>query len=842
MQGIEMNDAIKEYEWDDEAEGDSFDDDESVNPSSQASTATGASSSRMSKSSRKRSECWPKSVGADVSRWLLENFEARADASMQREALYSYYVSYHTTSHEEYVAAATPATFGKLIRHVFPKVGTRRLGCRGSSKYHYIGVCVKPDGPLAKSGMVIQTTIITPELVIPKKPTKRSAKSNLSSTSTSASTPTSTTAPPTTATKARRGSLSEASRTIKKNKASPLAQRLGRLQPPGGLTPLIIPSPPSPFLASLPGTPMPDFASLVLQSPQIPTSNTSLMGTTPLTFSATSGALNPSVMSLPLLSGMLGSPLQMSHPQITSPPMHSHPLGFSPIQACKSFLSITLDATSTFTWLCEEVEKLSAHSEAFGLAVEKIHLKLCATTREFVARYPDAMMDWNAVRWIVECDIVLASAVLTTLHEKLLLPHTISPQTVDSLRSLPKIFAAGVSVFPIGHAVHVKKAEIVIAFQKSVEMLIGFIHLSLCFGQIIQDGPVVDSVSKELATVDAVWAHDMFVSHCGDDSTAVFMTLLSNFISQIDSRQSLISWGNWAHSLMNVGADLEKGMSLSNVRTFQSSFSWFMNLILKTYHFSDAANAWLAVCKSWMEAYFDLLSAFNQKDASTTSFSACAVQHKVWDMTNPFLFRELERMQHFEEYDTFARGVDVDVQNVDGDSELSSEQQYCSLPASSSSAMFSPSKQPDLDFVGMMGMGSSSATSSGTFNPPFLTSPSPALGAYEEGYSSDGISSIQVKQEPQDDAVTKGSMVGGRDTFWSGEPVLTSPHRYRSEKRQRLSTQDLAMIFNKQQSPIKQQNHSSPYELILDSWSTPTEFDRDLSSITGGLAGFCEDD
>lgn len=30
-----------------------------------------------------------------------------------------------------------------MIRCFFPKVGTRRLGCRGQSKYHYIGIALK---------------------------------------------------------------------------------------------------------------------------------------------------------------------------------------------------------------------------------------------------------------------------------------------------------------------------------------------------------------------------------------------------------------------------------------------------------------------------------------------------------------------------------------------------------------------------------------------------------------------------------------------------------------------------------------------------------------------------
>ncbi|KFV12803.1 DNA-binding protein RFX8, partial [Pterocles gutturalis] len=36
-----------------------------------------------------------------------------------------------------------PATFGKLIRRVFPDLGTRRLGTRGNTRYHYDGIAMK---------------------------------------------------------------------------------------------------------------------------------------------------------------------------------------------------------------------------------------------------------------------------------------------------------------------------------------------------------------------------------------------------------------------------------------------------------------------------------------------------------------------------------------------------------------------------------------------------------------------------------------------------------------------------------------------------------------------------
>ena len=45
-----------------------------------------------------------------------------------------------------------PASFGKLVRVLFPGLKTRRLGVRGESKYHYVNFNLKDDQPeLAES-------------------------------------------------------------------------------------------------------------------------------------------------------------------------------------------------------------------------------------------------------------------------------------------------------------------------------------------------------------------------------------------------------------------------------------------------------------------------------------------------------------------------------------------------------------------------------------------------------------------------------------------------------------------------------------------------------------------
>lgn len=40
-----------------------------------------------------------------------------------------------------------PASFGKLVRVLFPGLKTRRLGVRGESKYHYVNFSLVEDQP-----------------------------------------------------------------------------------------------------------------------------------------------------------------------------------------------------------------------------------------------------------------------------------------------------------------------------------------------------------------------------------------------------------------------------------------------------------------------------------------------------------------------------------------------------------------------------------------------------------------------------------------------------------------------------------------------------------------------
>lgn len=48
------------------------------------------------------------------------------------------YAAYVKRCAHEKIAVLNPASFGKLVRVLYPGLRTRRLGVRGESKYHYV--------------------------------------------------------------------------------------------------------------------------------------------------------------------------------------------------------------------------------------------------------------------------------------------------------------------------------------------------------------------------------------------------------------------------------------------------------------------------------------------------------------------------------------------------------------------------------------------------------------------------------------------------------------------------------------------------------------------------------
>lgn len=59
----------------------------------------------------------------------------KGKTSVPRSRVYASYVK--RCAHEK-IAVLNPASFGKLVRVLYPGLRTRRLGVRGESKYHYV--------------------------------------------------------------------------------------------------------------------------------------------------------------------------------------------------------------------------------------------------------------------------------------------------------------------------------------------------------------------------------------------------------------------------------------------------------------------------------------------------------------------------------------------------------------------------------------------------------------------------------------------------------------------------------------------------------------------------------
>ncbi|KAI8090928.1 RFX DNA-binding domain-containing protein [Gilbertella persicaria] len=75
-----------------------------------------------------------------VTGWVRANYVEEREHNVPRKDMFEHYKSYCIANKLQPVNSAT---FGKLLRVVFPALKTRRLGVRGQSKYHYCGIRVK---------------------------------------------------------------------------------------------------------------------------------------------------------------------------------------------------------------------------------------------------------------------------------------------------------------------------------------------------------------------------------------------------------------------------------------------------------------------------------------------------------------------------------------------------------------------------------------------------------------------------------------------------------------------------------------------------------------------------
>ena len=69
--------------------------------------------------------------------WLLNSCDLAPTAVIPRNRIYARYVQVCADNN---LAPVSPASFGKLVKILYPNITTRRLGMRGQSKYHYCGM------------------------------------------------------------------------------------------------------------------------------------------------------------------------------------------------------------------------------------------------------------------------------------------------------------------------------------------------------------------------------------------------------------------------------------------------------------------------------------------------------------------------------------------------------------------------------------------------------------------------------------------------------------------------------------------------------------------------------
>lgn len=84
--------------------------------------------------------------------WLKENCR-KSTGSVRRDRVYCCYAE---RCGSEHVSVLNPASFGKLVRIIFPNVQTRRLGVRGESKYHYVDLTVIEEKQQQSIGQLSQ--------------------------------------------------------------------------------------------------------------------------------------------------------------------------------------------------------------------------------------------------------------------------------------------------------------------------------------------------------------------------------------------------------------------------------------------------------------------------------------------------------------------------------------------------------------------------------------------------------------------------------------------------------------------------------------------------------------
>jgi len=118
-----------------------------------------------------------------IASWLSSHYEAYPDGRVARQELYNHYLLFCKSI--GYMNPGNPSSFGKITRHVFQDITTRRIGKRGDSKYHYFGIRAKSDeakmfidGGYLIGGKVEVTFAPMPYEVIPEQRVHRHRRSS----------------------------------------------------------------------------------------------------------------------------------------------------------------------------------------------------------------------------------------------------------------------------------------------------------------------------------------------------------------------------------------------------------------------------------------------------------------------------------------------------------------------------------------------------------------------------------------------------------------------------------------------------------------------------------------
>ncbi|EDV29208.1 uncharacterized protein TRIADDRAFT_51266 [Trichoplax adhaerens] len=103
-----------------------------------------------------------------TAKWLMENYEVADGVSLARSAIYNHYLDF---CQKNDLTSANAASFGKIIRRIYPQVKNRRLGQRGQSKFNdQLNDDPSAEGLLVLPKSVIDDVVRSHDAMLPEFP------------------------------------------------------------------------------------------------------------------------------------------------------------------------------------------------------------------------------------------------------------------------------------------------------------------------------------------------------------------------------------------------------------------------------------------------------------------------------------------------------------------------------------------------------------------------------------------------------------------------------------------------------------------------------------------------